>query len=190
MLNTFDQFTDLPEDIINVIIYFIRNKVYDLCLVNKYFNDNSKKIKILSNKKYSGLSDENLKELVNLKSLYLDYQLITNEGIKNLNNLRSLKINENNIIIDESSIKILTNLTSLKINYNQIITDDSIKNLLKLKHLDISGCNIKDKTINELTLLTYLDIGSSNFVADGNIKYLTNLTNLRSLILSLNDNDK
>ena len=58
MLSTFDRFLDLPEEITNVIIFLSKNKVYDLCLVNKYFNNNSKKIKILNNNEYPKLADE------------------------------------------------------------------------------------------------------------------------------------
>lgn len=38
----------LPE-IIDQIIYFTKNEVYDLLLVNKYFNLNCKAIRILNN---------------------------------------------------------------------------------------------------------------------------------------------
>ena len=148
MLTTFDQFLNLPEELINVIIFYSENKVYDLCLVDKYFSHNSKKIMILSNKKYPELSDEHLKGLVNLVSLNLRYNniKITNEGIEHLNNILCLKINENVNIINDSSIKTLTNLTSLNIDYNHTITDKGIKNLHKLKHLAIAGTMDSDSS--------------------------------------------
>lgn len=100
MLSTFDLFSDLPEDTKNVIIYFSKCKVYDLCLVDKYFNNNSKKIKILSNKRYPKLLDKHLKEVSNLKSLHLnDEVLFTNEGSKKLKNLTYLIINYKLMII-------------------------------------------------------------------------------------------
>lgn len=42
----FDKFAELPNDIINVIISYTKNKPRDLCLVNKYFSINSKQIRI------------------------------------------------------------------------------------------------------------------------------------------------
>ena len=51
------------NEIKDYIISLTTNKVYDLCLIDKYFNDNCKVIKIVNNFIYLKLSDVNLKIL-------------------------------------------------------------------------------------------------------------------------------
>lgn len=96
-----------PREIIDHILYFTVNKVFDLSLVNKYFNDNVKKVRITNNRNYPRIKDENLKKLPNLTVLNLyRNKLITNEGLSSL-----------------------TKLTSLNLGYNTIITNEAISNL-------------------------------------------------------------
>lgn len=54
----------LPKELVDHIISFTVGSVFELCLVNKYFNDNCKRIRITSNKKYPDLTDKNLKQLI------------------------------------------------------------------------------------------------------------------------------
>jgi hypothetical protein len=60
----------IPKEIKDHIISLTENKVYDLCLINKYFDDNCKIIRIIDNFKYPKLTDFNLKGLIFL-FLYL-----------------------------------------------------------------------------------------------------------------------
>lgn len=75
--------------------------------MNKYFNDNVKKIRITSNKKYPGIKDEHLSSLHNLTELIINGSM----GYK----------------ITDREISCLTNLTVLEAN--RIITNDGISNL-------------------------------------------------------------
>src|SRR5437762_2585304 len=82
------RFSLLPKEIKDYIISLTENKVYDLCLINKYFNDNCKVIRIANNFKYPKLIDNNLEILINLTALKLHKNgIITNEGLKNLRTL-------------------------------------------------------------------------------------------------------
>ena len=62
---------NLPNELIDHVIYFTNNKVFDLCLVCRYFNNNCKRISVLSNDKYPNIKDINLKKLVHLTSLVI-----------------------------------------------------------------------------------------------------------------------
>ena len=78
----------IPGEIIKYIISLTENKVFDLCLINKYFDNNCKTIRIVDNCKYPNLADSNLNELTNLTSLNLYKNIkITDEGIIKLINL-------------------------------------------------------------------------------------------------------
>lgn len=112
----------LPHDIKNIIISFTIDKVFDLCLVDKYFNSNCKIIRIVDNKNYPKLSDFNLKYLINITSLNLyDIDIITDNGLKKLIKLNKLDLTANKIIAD-NGIKKLTNLTTINLDCNQLIT--------------------------------------------------------------------
>ena len=76
----------LPTELVDHVIGFTNNKIFDLCLVCHYFNNNCKQVLILSNDKYPKIVNENLKQLINLTSLDLRCnKLITNEGINLIN---------------------------------------------------------------------------------------------------------
>ena len=134
----FANFVNLPKELKDLVISFTKNNVFDLCLTNKYFNENCKVIRITNNNKYPKLRDNNLKVLINLTSLNLiNNNNITDKGIKGLINFTSLDLFDNNIITDEG-IKGLINLTSLNLTNNVIITDEGIKRLINLIYLNLN----------------------------------------------------
>jgi len=126
-----------------------------------YFND--KEIKDLVNLKKLGLSytskitDEGIKQLVKLETLYLwgnwevnDNCKITDEGIKYLVNLKELCLWKNGIISDEG-IKYLVNLTSIDLSENSKITDEGIKYLVNLNSINLmKNSKITTEMRNEL----------------------------------------
>src|SRR4030042_4772833 len=104
----------LPE-IVNHILYFTRNKVNELSLVCKYFNNNTKRIRIISNEKYPNIKNKDIKKLTNLLILNLCMNdIIINNGIRDLQNLTTLDLSYNNKITDDGISK-LTNLVHLKL---------------------------------------------------------------------------
>ena len=148
----------IPEEIIKYIISLTENKVYDLCLVNQYFDNNCKIIKIVDNNKYPKITNHKLKILINLTSLNLGSKdnIITNEGIKELTNIKFLNLFDNNKITDDG-IKGLINLSSLNLLLSNKITDDGVRGL---------------------TNLTYLYLYDNNIITNQGIKVLTNLKKL------------
>jgi len=46
-MNSIYDFNSLPTEIKNLIISLTTNKVYDLCLVDQYFNDNCRSLGLL-----------------------------------------------------------------------------------------------------------------------------------------------
>ena len=116
-------FDIIPNEIKDYIISLTTNKIFDLCQVNKYFNDNCKILritKILYSKNLI-MTDINMKKLTSLTTLKLcENNIITDEGIKNLINLKSLRLFRNKIITNEG-IKGLSNLTSLNLHNNKRI---------------------------------------------------------------------
>ena len=99
----------VPKEIREYIIFLTENKVFDLCLVNKYFNNNCKIIKIVSN-------FDHLKY----------YPKLTNVNLKELTNLTSLNLYRNDIIKDEGIIDLI-NLNSIDLFYNKKITNNGLK---------------------------------------------------------------
>ena len=123
----------LPLELIDNIIYFTQNPVFELCLVSKYFNDNSKKIRITSNNNYPGITNNILKQLSHLTSLNLEYNnTITNEGIAHLVHLTSLNLEYNNTITNKG-IAPLVHLTFLDLCSNKTITNEGIAHLKSCK---------------------------------------------------------
>ena len=61
-----------PKEIIDHILYFTKNKVSDLSLVNKYFNNNVARIRITSNENYPKFRTRNLVQLSNITALHLE----------------------------------------------------------------------------------------------------------------------
>jgi Leucine-rich repeat (LRR) protein len=150
------------------------------------------------------VSDEGLKALVHLKSLYLSISSITDEGLSGLASLESLEIyfashvgiNSLDSCLTDQGISRLTRLTFLlldapgrysKTSYG-LITSHGISQLTNLTHLNLGyilNKSIGDAAIMRLTNLSSLTFtaGCKSITSDG-IKALTNLTNLD---LSLNN---
>lgn len=188
----------LPE-IIDHILYFTDNSVFDLCLVNKYFNINVKKIRITNNKKYPEMKDEHLASLPNLTELDCTSEgtsdiihllvpnlpseklKITNYGISKLTQLLILKLGSNDVI-NKEGISCLTNLKTLDIAGNRIITNDGISNLTKLINLNLA-CNDSITSIKGLTGLKTLNLSCNRNITNEDISGLTNLQ-----VLNLNYN--
>lgn len=70
-MDTICHLNEVPDEIKKYIISLTENKVFDLCLINHYFNCNCKVIRIIDNFKYPYIKDVNLKGLINLISLNL-----------------------------------------------------------------------------------------------------------------------
>lgn len=165
----------LPLELVDHILYFTQNKVTELCLVCKYFNNNIKQIRILSNEKYPGVKDEqHLKELPNLTSLYLFESEITNKGLLNLPNLAGLGLSDGSLITDEGILS-LTKLSSLDLFNNASLTDKGISSLTNLSSLSLLNSNITNNGIKTLTNLTELNIMDMPKINDEGIKDLVNL---------------
>jgi Leucine-rich repeat (LRR) protein len=161
----------LPDEIIKYIITFIKNKVFDLSLINKYFNDNCKIILIISNFDYPNfnmITNQELHKLINLK--YLD--LSDNRRLDS----KFFEFSDNKHIIDEE-IKNLTNLTTLNLFSNINITDEGIKNLTNLTSLNLhNNFKITNNGITKLTNLTILNLCNNPMITEEGIKNLHKLT--------------
>jgi len=96
------------------------------------------------------MDDEEFKKYVNLKSLFVENNSITNEGIKSLVNLKKLKL----------------------INCNGI-TNEGIKNLTNLKKLKLINCNNID--VNNLRLYYFRNVNNRKELKT---KYTTQIRNL------------
>ena len=103
-----------------------------------------------------------------------------------LNNINPLDINELDLswnkLTDVSGIKLFKNLEELYLyNNNKIKNISILKNLIKLKILDISSNPIKNiSVIQYLTELKILDIGYLELKSD-QIQYINSLNNLEEL---------
>jgi Leucine-rich repeat (LRR) protein len=91
-----------------------------------------------------------LKDLINLKELYLEYNKINDiSALENLTNLTKLSLH-NNDINDIDALKNLINLEELIISGNQITDVEILKEFKNLTRLDIFGNQITDNQIEEL----------------------------------------
>jgi Leucine-rich repeat (LRR) protein len=127
---------------------------------SKYLNNNIKIYSIPSNL-YCKLDNIIIKNLDNLRILYLSYNnTITDDGIRNLVNLRILDLFGNQTITNDV-IKNLVNLRKLNLFNNQTITNDGIKNLSNLETLCLFY-NRKITCIKHLINLRKIYIRCSN----------------------------
>lgn len=172
-INIFNVF---PIELIDHVIYFTRNKVIELCQINKYINKVGKMIRITDSEKYPFIEDRNLKELINLTAV--DSCKISITGLHSIRNLTCLRLKFTNQINDQELIG-LTNLTALNLSLNYIITINSIErlpNLLILSLSDNSGLTNED--IRKLTKINDLDLHNNEQITDDGISQLINLTKL------------
>ena len=149
--------------------------------INSLVFDGKKQIKIRLQRKPETITDEGLKCLDNIHSLYLTCCDITDEGLKYLSdngNLHTLYLTTCRYITD-GGIKLLGNLHTLKIECCRYITDEGIKHLGNLHTLDLSFCNtISDEGIQYLGNIHTLKIGWCNKITDNGLKYLGKLHTL------------
>lgn len=160
--------------------YIIPQQVY---LNKRIFKITVEKIKSLSNHiEITGLlniTDDNLKKLDHLESIYLEYNTITDEGIKNLTNLKQLTLCDAIGITDEG-IKYLTNLTALSLHFDTSITNRGLQSLTNLEYLSLyANDSITDEGIKSLTKLRSLQLANKNITIAG----LIGLKNLEKLKL-------
>jgi Leucine-rich repeat (LRR) protein len=146
-------FNIFPLEIIDYILYFTKNSVFELSQVNKYFNQNVKKMRITNNQ---------------------NYPLITNEHFKQLPNLAILKLSQICNKIDYNKLAELPNLTEL--HCNRLMMDEHISHLSKLKSLNLCfNDRITNKGVSKLINLTFLDLFGTNEVTYEGISTLTNI---------------
>ncbi len=138
-----------------------------------------------------------IKNLINLKELYLGssdgYGSLTNNitnigELKGLTNLTKIDLTYNKIT-DLSPLKLLTNIQWLDLSSNSISNINSLKGLSKLTHLSLRETGIRNiSVIKNLINLKELDLGSDNgegtkhnYISD--IVPLKELTKLQKLDL-------
>lgn len=155
----------------------------------------------LKNNKNEMLRDEDLTLLTKfsmLKSLNLNYTLVTDEGVKVValsKNLTTLRL-DGTSISDEAfkDINGLTNLTSLSL-FATKVTGTGFKELSPLKNL--SNLNLRRTKVTDenleglrhLTGLTTLSLEETS-ISDAGMEVLTQLTQLTSLNVQKSLNDK
>lgn len=136
-----------------------------------------------------------IENLVNLKSLSIDYNSPKIENINFLNKLvqlTSLSIcadsyirgtARGNTIKDISALQNMSNLKSLSLAQNEISDITPLKDLSGLTSLNLEGAPIKDVSVLcNLNNLKELHLESCE-IDDNDLEYICNLTNLTSLYL-------
>jgi len=153
-----DLLIEIFTHIIDETRYVIPLQIY---LNKNIYNIITKKIKSLHRHIYilddRGITDDILKNMNHLDSIYIESIIITDEGIKNLTNLTSLVLFDANAITDEG-IKYLTNLEHLTINYADNITDEGVKFLINLQSLTLGTKNVTISCLNNLKNLEFLEL--------------------------------
>lgn len=120
---------------------------------------------------YSGIRQNSLDVLINLKKLNIDYKNdIT--SISHLTNLTFLNANGNFCSIKQNSLDSLTNLTFLSIDYNSYIKP--INNLTNLNNLSLHS-NVLINDTRNLTKLIVLKVSGYSIIDQNNIRLLTDL---------------
>ena len=132
-----------------------------------------------------------LKDLTNLKKIYLDYygeEPIQNvEVIGNLNNLESLVLMAENISNMEF-LSGLTNLQELCLDYNPISDLSFLSGLTNLKKLSINSCHVGNiDIIANLTKLEEVDANSCDLTKLPNMNNLSKLKKLELLYNNIDD---
>jgi hypothetical protein len=142
----------------------------------------------------NNLTDENIKQIMNMNLLCLSLTAcynITDEGIKyasNLLNLREFGLGHTKTT--NTGVKYLSkliHLESLGLQNCKITNLQPVFGLTKLRYLDFSGCDITDKDLNgifNLTELQELGAGNCHKITDIGLNYIFGLTNLKILRLN------
>ena len=122
-----------------------------------------------------------INDLIRLEKLIIyDSNFIADEHITALTNLLELDISNGSHHITD--INHCIRLTKLSAKFECGLQNNGIKNLTKLKYLELSG-NTKITDINHLVELQYLNIRFDSAISD---RHITNLTNLKELDCSGN----
>jgi len=205
MLKQFTLFSNLPLDVINIIIVKAKVKLYDLCLVNWYFNNYAIKLKVTKSNKYK-IPLEILFKLPFIKKINLYDADIQNDFMLkyphfNTYNLKSIRFKNYGPMLIDEHFTMMTNLTNLAIQYHNDVTikglcslqqlkklslynvsfgDDEIKILSQLPNLTnmILPMLVTNKGLLYLTNLLKLNLGCNNIVSDYGLKQLTKLKKL------------
>ena len=187
-LDNFINFKNYYENEYNDQLYTVcyehisRGFNYYIIFYKIFINNMTKHIYSMSidYKEYE-INDHNLKCFIKLDYLRITRNHnITDEGVKNLINITNLDIEDS--IITDKGIKNLINITNLHIN--KFITYKGIKQLPKLKILNIGmESYITNEQLNKLTNLNELNFCTNYDITDEGIKDLINLK-----ILIVNDN--
>lgn len=127
---------------------------------------------------------ERLRELTNLKSLYLWYNpIVENVHLSNLTQLTALNLKANRKINSEALLK-LTNLTSLNLSNNTQIKGFVLQSLPSLTDLNLNqNEQISSEELQTLTQLQSLSLLENKVI---NATIFKSLTNLKRLNLSDN----
>jgi len=135
-------------------------------------------LKSLNLRKNYYISDDGLKDLINLETLKLN-DLISDESLRTLTNLKHLDISGNELISDEC-LNYMTSLLSLELEESQQITGRGIENLTNLTKLKCNPRGSEDLSIglSKLTNLTELIADCAGFEEIEAIKKLVKLRKL------------
>ncbi len=201
---SFVKFTELPEDIITIIIKLTTNCIAKLSIVCKYFNTVTKPLKITTipfpHGKFCVIQNNNLyacpnltyldtyelpkltpqciNSLINLKTLKDTGGYITYVSISKLTNLTTLWMGRRSTSSDIAS---LTNLEELSLNSHKKVRDFDLEKLVNLKKLNLTNNKlITNDCIKQLTNLAFLNLCRNTNITDTG---LVNLTSLKSLVL-------
>ena len=141
-----------------------------------------KNICLLNLKGNRNITDELLKEFVNVHTLNVSGCNITNNGIKHLGNIHSLDISTcENITVE--GIKYLEKLHTLNLSRCKKIMNEDLKYLSNCHTLDLSYCEkISDKGLKYLTMCHTLILYGCNDITDAGLK---NLVNAKKIYLDI-----
>jgi len=125
-----------------------------------------------------------IENLVNLKSLNLEKNSISNiEPLGQLNNLEELCL-DNNDIKDISALENITSIKNLSLSSNRIDDISDLKNLSNLEKLNLADNGIMDiSPLSAMKYIKYINLSSNKI---NNVDKLNNLGSLNSLYLASN----
>jgi hypothetical protein len=166
-----EQMNDLPNEIIDHILYFTIIEIKILSKVNKYFKQNAFKIRL-----GDMIIIDDFKHLLKLTKLDISENVSNDEIMTGFYN--AMKINNNKAVpdikINDEILRELDNLISLNLTNNKEITNRGISNLTNLTSLELYH-NTMITDIHTLTNLISLCIADNNLISDYQLKKLPKL---------------
>ncbi len=140
---------------------------------------------------------ENLRGLVNLRHLHLDKSRMTDEGFRHLARMKQMErlSLQGHAFSDRglATVEGMTELTLLGVGGSErvasLITDDGLivlKDLKKLRNLDLSYSRVTDRGLKQLSglkALRILDLNGCEGITDAGLAELSDLVNLKWLLL-------